>query len=78
MTEQQQHLKTCRENLQKVTAEIRELEAQTLQRRDMALKLQGIIEYLTGTGVTLDEEESAQESAPPEEVKASSLKAKTA
>jgi hypothetical protein len=76
MTEQQQHLKTCLENLQKVVGEIRELEAQLSQRREMATKMQGIIEYLQGTGVTL--EEASSQDTPPEETKASSIKTKDA
>lgn len=75
MTEQQQHLQTCTENLQKVVGEMRELEAQLSQRREMATKLQGIIEYLRGIGVTLEEEAPV---APPEETKASSIKTKDA
>jgi len=70
MTEQQQHLKTCLENMQKVVTEMRELEAQLAQRREMATKMQGIVEYLRGIGVTLDEE--APETAP-EETPASSI-----
>jgi len=77
MTEQQQHLKTCYENLQKTVAEIREIEAQLTQRRDMATKLSGIIEYLQGTGVTLEQKDAPAET-PPEETKASSIPTKTA
>lgn len=72
MTEQQQHLKTCMENLQRVVSEMREIEAQLSQRREMANKLQGIIEYLQGVGVKLDEEEQAS----PEETPASSIPTK--
>lgn len=70
MTEQQQHLKTCFENMQKVVTEMRELEAQLSQRREMATKMQGIIEYLQGIGVKLEEEAPA---ASPEETPASSI-----
>lgn len=69
MTEQQQHLKTCTENLKRLVTEMRELDAQLSQRREMATKMQGIIEYLQGVGVKLDEEEQA----PPEETLASSI-----
>lgn len=75
MTEQQQHLKTCTENLQRVVAELRELDAQVAQRREMANKMQGIIEYLRGIGVKLEEEEAA---ASPEETPASSIPAQDA
>lgn len=75
MTEQQQHLKTCMENLQKVVIEMRELEAQLSQRREMATKMQGIIEYLQGTGVNLEEETPV---TSPEETKASSIPTKNA
>jgi hypothetical protein len=70
MTEQQQHLKTCLENLQKVVTEMRELEAQLSQRREMATKMQGIVEYLRGIGVTLEDEAPAGD---PEDTPASSI-----
>jgi len=76
MTEQQQHLKTCFENLQKVLSDIRNLEAELTQRREMATKMQGIAEYLQGIGVKLEEEAPAE--IPPEEKKASSIPTKDA
>ena len=47
--------------------EINQLEAQTKSKRDMLLKLQGIVEYLQQTGVELPKEEEAAP-APTTEV----------
>ena len=41
-------------------SEINQLEAQAKNKRDMLLKLQGIIEYLQQTGVELPKEEAAE------------------
>jgi hypothetical protein len=75
MTEQQEHLKTCVEQQRQLITEIRDLEAQATQRRETATKLQGIIEYLTGQGVKLDDETP---DAPPEETSAASIPTKDA
>ena len=45
--------------------EINQLEAQAKSKREMLLKLQGIIEYLQQTGVELPKEEAVE--APPAE-----------
>ena len=47
--------------------EINQLEAQAKNKREMLLKLQGIIEYLQQTGVELPKEE-APDVAPSEPV----------
>ena len=67
-TEQQNHLKSVVEQAQTLVNEINQLEAQTKSKRDMLLKLQGIIEYLQQTGVELpkEEEEAATEVVTPE------------
>lgn len=49
MTEQQEHLKNL---LQQKSS----IEQQLLQGREMLLKVQGAIEYLTQVGITLSEE----------------------
>ena len=64
-TEQQNHLKSVVEQSQNLVNEINQLEAQAKSKREMLLKLQGIIEYLQQTGVELPEEE-APEVAPAE------------
>jgi len=57
MTEQQQHLQNL---LQQKSS----IEQQLLQSRELLLKVQGAIEYLTQIGVTLPEPEVAEESKP--------------
>ena len=66
-TEQQNHLKSVVEQAQTLVNEINQLEAQTKSKRDMLLKLQGIVEYLQQTGVELPKEEEAAP-APTTEV----------
>ena len=52
-TEQQNHLKSVVEQSQTLVNEINQLEGQAKSKREMLLKLQGIIEYLQQTGVEL-------------------------
>ena len=54
------HLKSVTEQAQGLINEIQELETQAKNKRDMLLKLQGIIEYLQQTGVELPKEEVAE------------------
>ena len=65
-TEQQNHLKSVIEQSKGLVTEINQLEGQAKQKRELLLKLQGIIEYLQQTGVSLPEEEVA--AAGPEVV----------
>lgn len=53
MTDQQKHLQQMIEQQQQVIAEINTLNNQLTTKREIAIKLQGIIEYLEQTGVTL-------------------------
>ena len=62
LTDHQTHLKSVTEQAQGLITEIQNLEAQAKSKRDMLLKLQGIIEYLQKTGVELPKEVPA----PPE------------
>ena len=57
------HLKSVTEQAQGLINEIQELETQAKNKRDMLLKLQGIIEYLQQTGVEMPKEVPA----PPEQ-----------
>ena len=66
-TEQQNHLKSVVDQAQTLVNEINQLEAQTKSKRDLLLKLQGIVEYLQQTGVELPKEEEAAP-APTTEV----------
>ena len=65
-TEQQNHLKSVVEQSQTLVTEINQLEGQAKQKREMLLKLQGIVEYLQQTGVELPKEEEATPDTPPE------------
>jgi len=67
-TEQQNHLKSVVEQSQGLINEINQLEGQAKQKRELLLKLQGIIEYLQQTGVKLPEEEAPQVVTPDAEV----------
>ena len=61
LTEQQKHLQSVLEQQQTLISEINTLEAQAKNKREMAVKLQGIAEYLNGVGVKLP---TAEEAAP--------------
>ncbi len=56
-TEQQNHLKSVVEQSNTLVNEINQLEGQAKSKREMLLKLQGIIEYLQQTGVELPKED---------------------
>ena len=62
VTDHQNHLKSVTTQAKELVSEINQLEAQAKNKRDMLLKLQGIIEYLQQTGVELPKEVPA----PPE------------
>ena len=62
MSDHQNHLKSVTDQAKELVNEINQLEAQAKNKRDMLLKLQGIIEYLQQTGVELPKEVPA----PPE------------
>ena len=64
MTDQQQHLKQVLEQQQQLAAEFEELQRQSTAKKELFTKLQGIVEYLQQTGVTLPTEE--EEVATPE------------
>ena len=58
MTDSQTHLKSAIEQRDAIVKEIQELNAQVANKRELGLKVQGIIEYLEQTGVKLPEEEA--------------------
>ena len=60
VTDHQTHLKSVTEQAQGLVTEITQLEGQAKAKRDMLLKLQGIIEYLQHTGVELPKEEAPE------------------
>ena len=63
VTDHQTHLKSVTEQAQGLVNEINQLEGQAKAKREILLKLQGIIEYLQQTGVELPKEEASE--APP-------------
>ena len=65
-TEQQNHLKSVMEQAQTLANEINQLEGQAKSKREMFLKLQGIVEYLQQTGVELPKEEEETPVVTPE------------
>ena len=64
LTEQQNHLQQVIEQQKTLIAEIQTLNSQVESKRNMATKLQGIVEYLDGIGVKLPEPEAAEAEAP--------------
>ena len=70
MTEAQTHLKSAIEQRDSIVQEIQELNTKVASKRELGLKVQGIIEYLEQTGVKLPEEAeapAAEAEAPAEE-----------
>ena len=72
MTDSQTHLKSAIEQRDNIVREIEELNKQINSKRELGLKVQGIIEYLEQTGVKLPEEEApaSEAEAPAEEAPA--------
>tara|TARA_R100000426_G_scaffold52292_1_gene37925 strand:- start:76 stop:324 length:249 start_codon:yes stop_codon:yes gene_type:complete len=60
MTDQQNHLKQVLEQQKGLIEEINALNSQITTKREMAVKLQGIAEYLDQIGVKLPTEEEAE------------------
>ncbi len=69
MTEQQTHLKSVIEQQSSLLNDIQKLNNELGAKREMALKLQGIVEYLTATGVKLPEESTTESDSNTEVVK---------
>ena len=71
MTDSQTHLKSAIEQRDAIIKEIQDLNTMFATKRELGLKVQGIIEYLEQTGVKLPEEEApapvAEEAPRPEE-----------
>ena len=68
MTDQQTHLKQVLEQQKGLIEEINALNSQITSKREMAVKLQGIAEYLDQLGVKVptEEEEAPAAEATPE------------
>lgn len=54
MTEQQNHLANLLEQQKTLIQEIQELDRAMVAKREMALKIQGAVEYLNQVGVILE------------------------
>jgi len=68
MTEQQEHLKAALDQQASLIDEIQKLNNTLTGKREIAVKLQGVIEYLTGMGVSLPPQETSEEPKESEEV----------
>tara|TARA_Y100001956_G_scaffold45271_1_gene44073 strand:- start:194 stop:448 length:255 start_codon:yes stop_codon:yes gene_type:complete len=77
MTDQQQHLQQVLEQQKTLVGEINELNTQVDSKRQMALKLQGVLEYLQQLGIELPKEEEAAADAPAAEADAPAAEAVT-
>jgi len=64
MTDQENHLKQVLTQQKTLVDEINALNSQITSKREMAVKLQGIAEYLDQLGVKLPEEEAEGEETP--------------
>jgi len=60
MTEQQEHLFQIVEQQKQIINEINMLNGQLNSKKEHLYKLQGVIEYLEGIGVSLPEEENIE------------------
>jgi hypothetical protein len=61
MTEQQEHLANLLQQRQQLSQELETLQGQATVKREIFLKVQGVIEYLTQIGVVLPEPEHTEE-----------------
>ena len=61
MTDQENHLKQVLTQQKTLVDEINALNSQITSKREMAVKLQGIAEYLDQLGVKVPEEETKEE-----------------
>lgn len=61
MTEQQQHLSNLLEQRDTLVKQVEALQTQLIQKRELALKVQGAIEYLEQIGVTVVTEPELEE-----------------
>jgi hypothetical protein len=62
MTDQQTHLSSAIEQQKALIEEMKTLESNLSNKRELAIKLQGVIEYLNQIGVKLPEPESEEPS----------------
>lgn len=60
MTEQQQHLSNLIQQRQTLSTELENINSQLINKRELFLKVQGVIEYLTQIGVVLPESSDSE------------------
>ena len=68
LNEQQSHLAQVLQQQQTLVNEITDLNNQVENKKQMALKLQGVAEYLDQIGIKLPEPESTEQETTPTEV----------
>ena len=61
MTEQRQHLQSIIQQQKTLLDEIQDLNNKILEKKEVVLKMQGVIEYLQQIGVSLEEPPSTEE-----------------
>ena len=61
MTEQQEHLANLLNQRQQLSQELETLQGQATAKRELFLKVQGVIEYLAQIGVVLPKPEPVEE-----------------
>lgn len=61
MTDQQEHLANLLQQRQTLSQELESLQGQATAKKELFLKVQGVIEYLTQLGVVLPESEPVEE-----------------
>ena len=66
MTEQQQHLQSAIQQQNTLLNEIQKLQGEIDSKRQLAVKAQGIIEYLDQIGVKLPEPDTAEDATTEE------------
>ena len=67
MNEQQEHLAQLIEQRNNLSAQLENIQGQSVRAREVLLKTLGAIEYLEAVGVTLPEPEVTEEAEAPTE-----------
>jgi hypothetical protein len=68
MTDQQKHLQQVIEQQDQLIQEVNTLNTQVTTKRELIMKLQGVLEYLNQTGVTLPTSEDVAEENKEDEI----------
>lgn len=65
MSDQQQHLQDLLKQRENLISEINKIQADAGNKRDLLLKIAGIIEYLEQMGISLPQEAQAAQASEP-------------